>query len=456
MPVDTQHKLYAETEQKARRVRDAVAGTDAVKARANHYLRDPDPSDPKRFKDYKDSAQFLGVTKRTRDWMVGAIFRKAPTVELPAILEPILQDADGSGQSLTQFSRNVTSQAIVNGRHGVLVEYPEAEPGATKADNEGRHATLKAYSSQSIINWRHEGDNLVLVVLRETYDHMVDEFEVDEREQFRVLSLDEGQYLQRVFRDGEEVSRIEPRMADGNRWPVIPFQFVGVVNNDSVPDNPLLLDLADVNIGHLRNSADVEEAAFLVGQPMFHINTGETSAEDWATLNPDGITVGSRRGIQTQGGSAELIQAEERNLPMKLMEHKEQQMQAIGARLIEQRGTNETAEAVKARSGSDSANLATVGDNVSDALENCMEWAALFMTVADVDDQISVELNRSFYDQSADPQEVAAYIQMTDRGLAAPSDFLNWARERGLVSADRSNEDILAEAESSGMNLGGV
>lgn len=456
MPVDTQNKEYQPHEAKARRVRDAVAGTDVVKARAKHYLRDPDPSDPKRFEDYKDGAQFLGVTKRTLDWMVGAIFRKAPTVDLPAILEPILQDADGSGQSLTQFSRNVTSQAIVNGRHGVLVEYPEAEPGATKADNEGRHATLKAYSSQSIINWRYAGDNLVLVVLRETYDHMVDEFEVDEREQFRVLSLDEGQYLQRVFRDGEEVSRIEPRMADGNRWPVIPFQFVGVVNNDSVPDNPLLLDLADTNILHFRSSADRYESSFLVGQPMFHVDTGETSAEDWEKLNPNGITVGSRRGIQTQGGRVEIVQAAENDMSRQDMIDTLDNMQKIGARLIESKGGNETAEAVRERSGSDTANLSTVADNVGAALEDCIEWAAMFMTSSDVSDQVSVELNRDFYDKDADAQSIMAMLAMVDRGLMADSDMFSWSRERGLIDADRSDEDIRAEAESSGMNLGGV
>lgn len=454
MPVDSQHPSYVHHEKQARRVRDAVAGTDAVKARARHYLRDPDPDDPRRFQDYVQGAQWLGVTRRTLSWMVGAVYRKRPQVELPSVLEPLHQDADGSGQSLTQFARGVTSQAIVNGRHGILVEYPEAEPGATLADSSGRHATLKSYCSASIINWRMDGDRLAMVVLRETYNHMVDEFEVEEREQFRVLSLDDGgQYLQRVFRENEEVSRIEPRMANGARWPEIPFQFVGVINNDEAPDSPLLLDLADVNFGHLRNSADVEEAAFIVGQPMFHIDTGETSAEDWETLNPNGITVGSRRGIQTQGGRAELVQAEERSLPMKLMELKQEQMIAIGARLIDQRGGNETAEAVRERSGSDTANLSTVADNVSDALENCLEWAAAFMTSGDVSEQVVVELNREFYQPDADPQSIMAVLAMADRGLMADTDVWQWSRERGLIDAERTDEDLRAEGQVTGLGL---
>jgi hypothetical protein len=454
MPVNTLHADYQAHEVKAQRVRDAVAGTDAIKAKGDTYLRNPDPEDKKRFEEYKDGAQWLGVTKRTHEWMQGAMFRKAPEAELPAAIEYLLYNADGTGQSLAQFSRNVTSQTIINGRHGVLVEYPPAEPGMTREQSAGLQATLKPYASQSIINWRRNGDKLALVVLRETYDLPIDEFKSESKEQFRVLSLDEaGLYLQRLFREGEEVSRIEPRTASGSRWLVIPFQFVGVVNNDEVPDNPLLLDLADANIGHFRNSADVEESAFVISQPMIHVDIGEANADEWTELNPNGITVGSRRGIQTKGGRVEMVQAEERNLSLKLMEHKEAQMLAIGARLIEQKAGNETAEAVKARSGSDTANLSTVADNVSDALENCLEWAALFMTSADVFKQIRFRINQQFYEQTADPQEIMARIAELDRGLIAKADYRNWRRRTGGIEPERTDEDIDTEAEITGLTL---
>jgi hypothetical protein len=384
--------------------------------------------------------------------MQGAMFRKDPDAELPAEIEYLLDDADGTGQSLSQFSRNVTSLTAINGRHGTLVEYPQGE-GVTVEQRMGLRATLKMYGSQSIINWKRSGDNLSLVVLRETYEKPIDEFSSESKEQFRVLSLGEGGYLQRLFREGAEVERYEPRTASGQRWKVIPFQFIGVVNNDEVPDNPLLLDLADVNLGHYRNSADVEESAFVVSQPMIHVDIGESSTEDWNTLNPNGITVGSRRGIQTQGGRVEMVQAEERNLSLKLMEHKEQQMLAIGARLIEQKAGNETAEAVKARSGSDTANLSTVASNVSDGLENCLEWASLFMSSRDVSEGITFKINQQFYDQTADPQEIMARIAELDRGLIAKRDFRDWRRRTGGISDDRTDEDIDAEAEITGLTL---
>lgn len=453
MPVNTIHDTYAAHEKKARRVRDAVAGSDAIKARGTVYLRDPDPTDPARYKDYKEYAQWLGVTKRTHDGMMGAVFRKAPEMDLPAVIQYLIDDADGSGMSLTQFARGATSKTVINGRHGILVDYPEAEDGLTREQTQGLRATLRHYASESIINWRRAGEDLVLIVLRETYEDAVDEFSIKEKEQFRVLSLDAAGYRQRVYRGEEMVADIYPRMASGDPWPLIPFQFIGTVNNDEVPDNPLLLDIADLNIGHYRNSADLEESAFIVGQPMPHVDIGELAAQDWKELNPNGIKWGSRAGIQTKGGKLELIQAEPNSLPKELMEQKEAQMLSIGARLIEQRGGNETAEAVRARSGAENANLSTVADNVSDGMENCLEWAALFMTSADVHEQIRFRLNQEFYEQDADPQMVIARIQELDRGLIAKKDYRDWRRKTGGIAPDRTDEEIDDEVQAGGLAL---
>lgn len=453
MPVNTIHDTYAAHEKKARRVRDAVAGSDAIKARGTVYLRDPDPTDPDRYQYYKEYAQWLGVTKRTHDGMMGAVFRKAPEMDLPAVIQYLIDDADGSGMSLTQFARGATSKTVINGRHGILVDYPEAEDGLTREQTQGLRATLRHYASESIINWRRAGEDMVLIVLRETYDDVVDEFSIEQKEQFRVLSLDSTGYRQRVYRGEDLVADIYPRMASGDYWQLIPFQFIGAVNNDEVPDNPLLLDIADLNIGHYRNSADLEESAFIVGQPMPHVDIGELATQDWKELNPNGIKWGSRVGIQTKGGKLEVIQAEPNSLPKELMEQKEAQMLSIGARLIEQRGGNETAEAVRARSGAENANLSTVADNVSDGMENCLEWAALFMTSADVHEQIRFRLNQEFYEQDADPQMVIARIQELDRGLIAKKDYRDWRRKTGGIAPDRTDEEIDDEVQAGGLAL---
>ena len=71
MPVETLHPDYSRHEEKARRVRDAVEGSDAIKRRGTVYLPDPDPDDPDRYANYKMRALWLGVTKRTHDGHAG-------------------------------------------------------------------------------------------------------------------------------------------------------------------------------------------------------------------------------------------------------------------------------------------------------------------------------------------------------------------------------------------------
>ena len=233
---------------------------------------------------------------------------------------------------------------------------------------------------------------------------------------------------------------------------MIPFQFIGAKNNDETPDKPLLLDIADINIAHYRNSADLEEGAFLCGQPMLHVDIGEMSSDVWKELNPNGIAIGSRRGVQTQGGSMTMVQAEERNLPLSLMEQKERQMLAVGARLIEQRGGNQTAEEVRAKSGAENASLSSVASNVSDAIENCLEWCTYFMGGSA--EEVAFVLNQEFYPEQADPQEIIARIQEIDRGLIAKADYRDWRRRTGGIAPERTDDEIEDEVQAQGTAIG--
>lgn len=465
MPVDSLHPAYEPHERRAARVRDAVAGTDAVKAAKTLYLPHPVAGWDKltgdlreeaveRFEAYIARATFLGVTGRTHEGMLGGVFRKTAEVELPAAIDYMREDADGSGMALEQFSKLCVSGVMQEGRAGVLVDYPEAEDGLTREQTRGLRATLRFYDSASIVNWRTDGERLALVVLREVYEVDVDEFDRDREFQYRVLRLEEGVYTQQVYRDERPAGeKVTPRDASGQPWTTIPFQFLGAKNNDEHPDKPLLLDIADINLAHYRNSADVEEGAHLVGQPMLHVDIGDASVDEWKELNPTGIQVGSRRGIQTKNGSIAMVQAEERNLPLSLMEAKEKQMLAIGARLIEQRGGNETAEAVRARSGAENASLSSVATNVSDGIENTLEWCLAFMGGTG---EVVYRLNQEFYEEGADPQEVVARIQELDRGLIAKQDYRTWRRKTGGIDPKRTDEEIDTDVESGGTSIGAI
>ena len=72
----------------------------------------------------------------------------------------------------------------------------------------------------------------------------------------------------------------------------IPFTFVGAQNNDPSIDESPLYDIAMINLGHYRNSADYEESVFWCGQAQPWISGLDEQWRDWMEKN--GVYVGSR------------------------------------------------------------------------------------------------------------------------------------------------------------------
>ena len=105
MSVNTQHPEYTAARDVWITTRSASAGQDAVKRRGDTFLPGFVPDDPERYKQYLKRAYFMGVTGRTKNSLLGMIFRKAPTYKLPPMLEAALEDIDGAGQSLEQVSK---------------------------------------------------------------------------------------------------------------------------------------------------------------------------------------------------------------------------------------------------------------------------------------------------------------------------------------------------------------
>jgi hypothetical protein len=177
-------------------------------------------------------------------------------------------------------------------------------------------------------------------------------------------------YTHQVYDDGGQPKTEERivRMAGGQSFDHIPLHIPGANNNRPDIDHAPLYDLAVVNIAHYRNNADLEEAGFITGQPTLHLDTGDTSPEEFAQQNPNGVQLGSRQGIVTQGGNVELVQPEERSLLTNLKKEKEQEMIGIGARIVQRGAANETAEAARINASADASALDQVVNNLSDAL----------------------------------------------------------------------------------------
>lgn len=449
MSVDSIHPQYEKFENRWKIVKDVVNSD------VEQYIPAVDPSDIKRNERYRSDAQLTNFTARTKVGLVGAIFKKEITVLLPDVIAYIEDDATGSNITLNKLAQEVTGDVLETGRYGLLVDYPASEEGLTPDEREALNlkARIYKYPASSIINWQTQIVDgvpiLSLVVLKECLQELgTDGFEWVEKKQYRVLRLVDGAYIQTLFDDKlEQIAEYYPRKFDSTYFDELPFVFVGSQDNDSDVDSSPLYDLAMLNIGHLKNSADFEESVHICGQPTLIIQT-DLSLDEFKTANPGGVIIGARAGHNLgQNGKAVFLQAAPNQLADEAMKRKEAQALMVGARLVMSNSRNETAEAARIRESGETSMLSTIAHNVEDALNKSCEYVLFFMGDIKFLGDIDITVNDQFFDTTLDPQMLIAQLQLANNGVISKADIRSFLRKYGAIDETRTDEEIDADLQ---------
>lgn len=438
-------------------------GGGAVNIAYSPYLPDPSPRNEDeetrkhRYAAYLKRAVFYNVTRRTTDGLVSAIFSKYPTHTLTN-LEYLETDIDGAGQSLMQQAKDASMQCLLKGRGGLLADMP-VNGGVSRADMAtGRiRPTITNYQPESIINWRTErvGAHIVLslVVLSESYEVEDDGYEQKMGQQLLVLRLVDGKAESEVLRKGDDgwVSQGINPLTDNVGKPLdyIPFYFYGANNNDANIDDSPMYDIAELNIAHFRDSADYQEANFIAGQPTLVV-TGLT--QDWVdTVLSGGIAIGSRSGVMLpQGGNAQLLQAQANSSIFESMQHKEQQMQALGAKLIQTSNQNKTATEAAQDNAEETNTLTSIANNVSDAYTKAVKAAARYIGADDTD--LVVTLNTQFNFAKLSPEQRKQLMSEWQGGAITWAEYRQALVENEVATIEDA-EDAKATIEQEQANL---
>jgi hypothetical protein len=443
-------------------VADVLEGARAVKSRGEQYLPRPNPGDKSdeaaaRYQQYLARAVFVSFTRRTLDGLLGAAFRRWPTMVAPAGIDYIEMDVDGAGVNIYQQSQRVTSRVLGVGRHGLLVDFPVTDGIVSRAQFGQFRAHIRAIDAADVINWRTDivggVQRLSLVVIAERVEQPKG-FEVEEIEQRRVLELVEGRYTVTLWRQSERgtwdpIEAYQPTDASGSAWDEIPFVFVGSENNDPGIDRAPMLPLADLNLAHYRNSADYEDSVFFVGQVQPYI-TGLTA--EWRDfLEKSGLFIGSRSPILLpEGGNFGMVQAQPNMLAKEAMDAKEAQMIALGARLVEPGGAAKTATEASADSAAQHSVLSLVVNNVSDAYTKALGYVGRFQGA---DGDFEYTIASDFVEHKLEPQMLTALIQAWQSGRLPETDLWAQLRKHGVIDPSKTDEEISDELEMTGAGM---
>lgn len=441
MAVDSQHPEYKKLCKRWDLVRSVTRND------AEHWIRVVDPNDPTRSRQYRQDAILTNFTRLTKEGLTGLVFRKDSSKDLPEALQYLEVDATGYKFGLDQLAQKVVGEILETGRYGLLVDYPQGNPGFAK---------IRPYNAESIINWKYTDVGseykLSLIVLKEEVDELgEDGFEWVCKCQYRVLFLNaEGYYTQVIYNQDLEImtnTMVMPVDYSGSPLTNIPFTFVGSENNDAWIDAIPLYDIAIINLGHYRNSADLEETSFIAGQLVPVINPGESGEEQFKEANPNGILIGSRKGIVVgPGGDFKFVQGSPNVIPREIMKDKESQAAALGARLISPPGGRETAEAARIRYGSQNSVLYTITRNISSAIEQSLWYAAIFMM--ETPEPSIYRLNDQFYEENADPNLIAQEIMLLNSGVINKDEVRENLKRTGLKLDDNFNPNTLEGIDS--------
>jgi hypothetical protein len=439
-------------------IRDCISGEPTIKAAKELYLPRPNAAKEAdaRYDAYLKRAVYYNVTRRTLNGLVGQVFMCDPVIEVPVLLQSVVDNVNGAGVNLTQHAKKALRTGLAFSRAGLLVDYPETDGGASIADlARGRiRPTIHSYEPSDVINWRTTDrgadEILSLVVLAESYAFADDGFEMKTAAQLRVLSLDDaGNVLITIWRetsptlwDGRKVIRgtnfvpgksYNPKGADGNPLTEIDFKFIGSENNDSDIEEPNFYDIASLNIAHYRNSADYEEACFRIGQPT-PVITGLT--QEWVDEVLDGtVAFGSCAYIPLPvGGDAKLLQVEAQTMTSEAMDKKERQMVALGAKLVEQKEVQRTATEAELEASSAGSTLASTAKNVQEAYLWALKRCAALMGLPEAG--IVFVLNTDFDIGTLGAQEQDAVGKAWQTGAITFGEMRAVLRKSGIATED--------------------
>lgn len=463
--VDSTHEEYDERAPAWKRCRDVSDGQEAVHKRGTEYLPKLTDQSDQDYLAYKTRASFYNATWRTLGGLLGMMFRKEPTIELPAGVNSYLPDIDMAGMTLETFARNVALEVLEVGRVGILVDHPprpQVGPISLAASNAiGLRPKLTIYKAETITNWRYgrvrNRWQLVQVRLKEEVCEPDGEWGETEIVQYRVLEMIEGEggsytYQQRLFRKDEKTKEwvqfgepIVPTMAN-NALDFIPFYIAGVDGVDSEPDAPPLIDLVDLNLAHYRVTADYEHGCHFTGLPTLFLS-GIRADKDGKTPT---FYIGSQAAILVDDPNADgkFIEFTGQGLGALVanLDRKEQQMAILGARMLfaEKRAAEAAETASIHRTGENSV-LAAIAGGVSEAMERAL---SVFCKWAGADGEVKYQLNRDYNPAMIDAQQLTALLKTVQMGQMSEQELFYLLQRGDMIEGNKTFEQHQEEVAS--------
>lgn len=454
------HKQYAKLLPIWEKCRVTVEGDDSLKAWARLSAVAPRLSNQTdtEYKAMVGRATLFNASGRTVDGLLGMVTRKPLDLsKMPAALKPILDDmtlALDSKLDIDDLADRALYEDLVIGRVGYLVDRPNINTsGMTQAQVSALNLRpyVAQYNAESIIDWRFDRVNntaqLVMVRLTECVEEWVSDIERKEVEQERRLLLEDGKYVQRIYREDSKGNLFQvgddivPLM---NNRPISYIPFIC----DFDTTRPPILDLVNTNLSHFRTDVDLEHGAHFtaIPTPMF-------AGFEFDENAPFHLGASGGHSATNPDAKAWFLEFEGKGLDTlkEMKDDKKQQMAVLGARFLEaEKAQAEATDTLRIRKSGETSVLVSVAQRRSRALTRMLEIIRDWMGIAG---DVTVELNTDYSDASLTPEQMTALFGMLQGGAISQQTFFYNMKYGEMYEPDLTFEEEQGRIESQGLTL---
>jgi len=412
---------------------------------------------------YLTRAFFPDLVKETVRALAGILDREAANIELPDALEDMREIATPKGESLNDLLIQMHMAQLLYGRMGLLAD----------VDAERDLPLLIAYPAPQLLNWddhtstrdiKQQDDGKRSDALRKLLLTVIDEsrFERDTGDRFtwnlvprfRALSLGSGDapiYTTQVERDGTMQEAITPSIR-GTTLDFIPFVFCNTTDTAVKPGEVPLVNLANLSLAIYRGEADHRSALFMSGQDTLVIIGYDIGASDGENPGADTkpiIGSGAYLNLPDPDADAKFIGPESQALAEQRtsLENDYTRAGEEGIKLLSSGSSAESTETLRIRVAARTATLQTIAMTAATALETSLRHCALW--VGANPDDVKVEPNLDFIDESTDPTDLIKFAQAKKAGIPLSAKSIhNWMRQKDFTEMTFDEElAVLAEEE---------
>lgn len=305
---------FRESELRWNKVDALMGGTQSMREAGTAYLPKFSKEKDELYNMRLHTSTLFNAYKQSILTNVGRITSKQIQVETNSNLcNEFVKDVDTTGRSLTQFSKDLLIKSINHGVAYVLVDFPQTQKSITMEQITSYRPYFVDISAQQILSVKSDRINgreevvyfKYSTVAKTTFQDWDDEIDTDV-EQVREYMLKDGVVSYRIQQesDGGWIVVDQGVMSGLTRLPIIPLYsnrtgfFLG---------EPLLEDLADLNIRHWQSSSDQQWILHFSRTPLLFAKGFDTVDENGIKQE---ISVGPNSVVSTERTDADLSYVE--------------------------------------------------------------------------------------------------------------------------------------------------